>query len=79
MIKANLVHFLGSDCHRHHTVYPEVREAISIVDKLVGKEKRVELTEINPMHIIKNEKIEIEEPLEMKVSLGDKIKRIFKK
>ena len=57
----------------------EVSEAIEIVDKIAGKQKRVELTEINPRHILENERIEIEEPYEMKKSFGEKIKGIFKR
>lgn len=78
MLKNNMVHFLGTDCHRHHTVYPEVRGALEIVDKLVGKQKRVELTEINPNHILENERFEIEEPVEIKTSFGERIKKLFK-
>ena len=79
MLKANMTHLLGSDCHRHKTVFLEVPEAIEIVDKIAGKQKRVELTERNPRHILENERIEIEEPYEMKKSFGEKIKGIFKR
>ena len=79
MLKANMIHFLGTDSHRHQTVYLEAKDAIEIVDKVAGKQKRVELTEINPSAILENKKIEIEEPLEIKKSFGEKLKSIFKK
>ena len=78
MLKANMTHFLGSDAHRKNTSYTEVREAISIVDKIAGKEKRAELTELNPRCIIDNQRIEIDEPKEIKVSFGEKLKNLFK-
>lgn len=82
MLKCNMTHFLGSDCHRKNTTYKEVPEVIKIVDSIAGKEKRIELTQTNPMHIVKKEKFEIEEPEELKVTTSEKIvekmKKLFK-
>ena len=82
MLKCNMTHFLGSDCHRRNTTYKEVPEVIKIVDSIVGKEKRIELTQTNPMHIINKEKFDIEEPEELKVTTSEKIvekmKKLFK-
>ena len=82
MLKCNMIHFLGSDAHRQNTTYKEIKEVIKIVDNIAGKEKRIELTETNPKHIVDKERFEIEEPDEIKFTTKErfveKVKRLFK-
>lgn len=79
LLKNNMIHFLGSDVHRPGTVYPNIKEALIEIEKIIGKNKLDELTTINPRAIIDNIKIEIDEPREIELSLKDKIKLKYKK
>lgn len=82
MLKCNMIHMLGSDCHRKNTTYKEIDEVLKIIDSIAGEEKRKELTSINPMHVVKKEKFEIDIPEEIKFTASEKfvekIKKIFK-
>lgn len=66
LLKANMIHFLGSDAHRHHSIYTNILENKSDIIKIVGEEKFKELSEKNPTHVINNEDIEIEKPSKIK-------------
>ena len=65
LLTHNMIHFLGSDNHRVHSVYREIPDIMPILTKWIGEEKVKELTVENPRHIIKNEEIEIENPEEI--------------
>lgn len=55
LLKNNLVHFMGSDCHRKNGIYLDVPKAIKKIEKIIGKEKLYEITTLNPKKIINNE------------------------
>ena len=57
LMKAGLVHLLGTDAHSVSRRRPEMREALRIVDKKIGKEYRELITEIYPRRVLKGEKI----------------------
>lgn len=55
LLKKDLVHFMGSDCHRKGSVYLEVPKAIKKIEKIVGKEKLYKITTTNAQKILNNE------------------------
>jgi protein-tyrosine phosphatase len=61
LLKANMIHFLGSDSHNNKK-YDNINECIKVLEKIISKEKLEELTTINPRHILDDEQIKIEEP-----------------
>lgn len=69
LLKSNMIHFLGSDCHKKDDIYKKIKESIIELEKVIGKEKLKELTTINPSYILKNENLEIEEPIKVKTGL----------
>lgn len=62
-----MIHFLGTDSHRKNDIYTKMTDIIKELEKIIGKAKLKELTELNPGHIIKNEEFEISKPLEIKM------------
>lgn len=68
MLKSNMVHLIGSDVHRPETIYWNVKEAAKKIVKIVGEKKFYELTTINPEKILKNEIIDVVEPIKVKNS-----------
>ena len=77
LLKNNMIHFLGSDVHKQNSIYKKMPEIIKKLENLVGKEKLQELTQINPMLVLKNKRIEISEPTEIKISFIDLFKTKF--
>lgn len=69
LLKANMIHFLGTDCHRSNDIYSKMSEIIRELKKILGDAKFEELTEVNPSHIIKNEEFDISEPIKIKTGL----------
>lgn len=55
LLKKDLVHFMGSDCHRKNGIYLEIPKAVKKIEKIVGKEKIHEITTYNAKKIINNE------------------------
>jgi protein-tyrosine phosphatase len=74
LIESNMVYFLGSDVHRPNSIYPRIHEALEIVQDLIGKERTIELTEINPKLVLINDEIEIRKDLQVTYSFWEKIK-----
>ena len=72
-LENNMIHFLGSDVHKKNTIYPRIPQALSEIKEIIGKEKLDELTTINPSMVLKDQKIEIDEPVEFKMSLKEKM------
>lgn len=68
LLKANMIHFLGTDAHRHHSIYTNMNELKDNIIKIIGEEKFKELSEENPNHVINNEDITITEPIKIKKS-----------
>lgn len=66
LLKANAIHFLGTDCHKMNDIYTKMDEIIKKLEKTIGKDKLEELSTINPKHILKNEDIKIIMPSKIK-------------
>ena len=72
-LENNMIHFLGSDVHRKNTVYPKIPIILQELEKIIGKEKLEELTTINPKLVLQNKKIDIDDPIPIKLSFKEKI------
>lgn len=68
LLKANMIHFLGTDAHRQQSIYSNMNELKGNIIKIIGEEKFRELSEENPNHVINNEDIKIIEPIKIKKS-----------
>ena len=77
MLENNMVHFLGSDVHKQNTIYKKIPDIIKKIENLIGKEKLVEITEINPALVLKNKRISIPKPKPIELSFFDSIKTKF--
>lgn len=55
LLKKDLVHFMGSDCHRKNGIYLEIPKAVKKIEKIVGKQKLYKITTSNAQKIINNE------------------------
>lgn len=74
-----MIHFLGSDVHRPNTIYPKIPRILNEISDIIGEEKLEELTTKNPELVLNNKRINIDEPIEFKLSLKEKIIMNFKK
>lgn len=72
-LENDMIHFLGSDVHKKNSIYTKIGQALNEIKFIVGEEKLKELTTINPSLVLKNEKIDIDEPKEFKLSLKEKM------
>lgn len=72
-LKNNMIHFLGSDVHTEKTIYPRIPEIINEINSLIGEEKQITLTKINPELMLKNKQINIIKPEEIKFTLREKL------
>ena len=75
----NMIHLLGSDAHRQNTIYPKIPKILSEIEEIIGKDKLEELTSENPKLVLNNKKIQIDEPLDFKLTLKEKLIMNFKK
>ena len=75
----NMIHFLGSDVHRPNTIYKMIPEAMEKIEEIIGEKKLEELSTTNPMLVLNNKKIEIEEPTEIELNFKEKILMRFKR
>lgn len=73
MLENNMVHLLGSDVHSPNTIYPKIPEILSNIKEIIGDKKLEKLTTINPNLILKNKRIEIEEPNNIELTLKEKL------
>lgn len=55
MLMHDLVHFLGSDAHRLSQSKNSYRDALQAVKTLIGEEKFLNITQINPQYIIEGQ------------------------
>ena len=78
-LENRMIHFLGSDVHRQNTIYPRIPEILAELNDLIGEEKLEELTTKNPGLVLKNKRINIDEPIPVELSLKEKIIMNFKK
>lgn len=74
LLKSNLAHFIATDVHKPGTVYPEIPNLVTYLNKLVGEEKVNQLTTINPELLLEDKKIEIENFSNIKWNLREKLK-----
>lgn len=79
LLENKMVHFLGTDAHRKNSIYPKIPKILPIIESIVGHEKLEELTTINPELAINNKRIEIEQPIDFRLTFKEKIKMNFMK
>lgn len=65
LLKHKLIDFLGSDVHRVGT-YKDIKNSIKKLKKITGENYFKEITELNQLKVINNEKIEITDQREIK-------------
>lgn len=65
LLKANMVHFLGSDAHQKEK-YMQINENINQIKRWISEEQIVKITKTNPQHILENKELKIEEPIKIK-------------
>lgn len=73
LLESNMIHFLGTDTHRAKTVYTKMPQILAKLNQIIGEEKVIELTSINPRLALTNEKIPVEKPAEIKFSMLEKM------
>lgn len=69
----DMVHFLGTDVHSRNVIYPKIPQIIEKLENLIGKEKLDLISNINPSLTLQDKPIEIEEPVEVKLSFIEKM------
>lgn len=57
LMKAGLVHLIGTDAHGVNRRRPEMKEALALIEKKIGKAYRMEISEVNPEKILRGENI----------------------
>lgn len=57
LLKNNFVDFLGSDCHRRNSIYPNIPKAIKKITKIIGKDEFYKISTVNPQRVLNNEEI----------------------
>lgn len=57
LLKNNFVDFLGSDCHRRNSIYPNIPKAIKKITKIIGKDEFYKISTVNPQKVLNNEEI----------------------
>ena len=67
LLKADMIHFLGTDCHRKNDIYIQMNDILKELKKFLSNAKIEEITTINPNHIIKDEQFNISEPRKIKI------------
>ena len=69
LLENNFVHFLGSDAHRHKSIYTKIPNALEELGKIISNEKIKEITTINPRLVLENKNIDIDTPIKIKKGL----------
>lgn len=54
LLKNDLINFIATDTHRKNTIYPLLQKGIKKIEKITGKEKAEELTNLNAQRILNN-------------------------
>jgi len=54
LLKQDLVHFLGSDCHKTNTIYQNMRKIMKELNKTISREQIMKITVKNPKMILEN-------------------------
>lgn len=71
LLKNNFIHFLGTDVHKSTSIYIKMESIKKELEKILTQEQIEKLVEQNPEKVLKNEKIQIEEPNYIKKSFFD--------
>ncbi len=66
LLESDMIHFLGSDCHRANSIYPKIPKMISEIEKIVGSRRLRELTVLNAQHILNDYDFEPYTPRKIK-------------
>lgn len=66
LLEHDMIHFVGTDAHKPNERFYKVREAINILDNLIGTDKTLKITELNPEAVAKGLNIEIDDPIPYK-------------
>lgn len=74
MLETDSVHFLGTDVHRTNTVYSNMPKILERLREIIDQDVLEELTVINPMHVLANEKFDINTPDKIKLNFFEKLK-----
>lgn len=62
LLKNDMIHCLGTDCHRAGSIYTNMNKIIEHLNKILPKKEIEKLTVTNPMKIINNHEIKINFP-----------------
>lgn len=62
LLKHDMVHLIGTDAHSTRRGFQKVKLAIDTISKIIGSYKLNKITNENPLAIIKNEELDINEP-----------------
>ena len=54
LLNNDLINFIATDTHRKNTIYPLLEKGIKKIEKITGKEKAEELTNLNVQKILNN-------------------------
>lgn len=65
LLEKDLVHLVGSDAHSDRGRSPDMREALTALQKIVGDEKYYEITEHNGNCVVQNKGIRVSVPGEL--------------
>ena len=57
LMKEGLIHLIGTDAHSINRRRPEIKEALGVIDRKIGKEYRELITETNPKKVLRGEKL----------------------
>lgn len=68
LLQSNMIHFLGTDCHKKQEIYKQMDRIMLELRKVITNEKIEELTSINPKHILEN--TEVKPPIPNKIKRG---------
>lgn len=79
LLTHKMIHFLGTDAHRQNTIYPKIPSIISELKGIITMDKIEELTTINPELALNNKRINVDQPIEFKLTFQEKLKLNFMK
>lgn len=66
LLKADMVHFLGTDVHEKNSIYPKIPKALKKIEKIVGRRRLRDLTTRNAEMILNDMEFEAYEPKRIK-------------
>ena len=68
LLEANSIHFLGTDTHMSNSFYLKIADFKEMYIKEIGKKRFETLTYDNPMSVLEDEEIDVEEPKKIKAN-----------